>query len=378
MSGQRGDGDDVGAGARRGAGDDRLNVRRSDYGDAGLMAWWKHAYTTDILTRNTFFQSPDWNHCWHDHFVAGDRRRESVLLGVERDGATVAVVPLFMQRRAAGPFTAWRYLLWIGDRLAQYPDMATTEADPGPVWNTVLAWLTREYPDAWLFLRDVLPESTVSAVGHRDARRGDGEEYLRIDLEGLDEQGYVARCAPHMQREIRRARKRLETEGKRIGMTWQAVVAPSAEEVDQLIALNRARFGAASWFADRRNAAFFRDLATRMGQELLLSSVGQEGAPQHVMASYLHGGTVHYVLSGFDERAKTLSPGTMNLDRSICWAIGQGYRYFDFLRGDEGYKREFHPERRRSFHIEWSFPRSGPRRNLAMAMQRLRGVGRMA
>ncbi|MBR9975068.1 MAG: GNAT family N-acetyltransferase, partial [Bacteroidetes bacterium] len=278
--------------------------------------------------------------------------------------------------RAAGPLTAWRYLLWIGDRLAQYPDIATTEADPGPVWNAVLAWLAREYPDAWLTLRDVLPESTASAIKQHGARRSEGEEYLRLDLRGLDADSYVARCAPHMQREIRRARKRLHAERGTAGLSWRAQRAPAIEDVDQLITLNQTRFGPASWFADERNAAFFRDLAARADRELLLTSIMQGERTLHVMASYLHGNTLHYVLSGFDERAKAMSPGTMNLDHTICWAIGEGYRYFDFLRGDEGYKREFHPEQRRSIHLEWRFPASEARRKLARTMQRLRrGAG---
>ena len=361
-----------------------MNVRRSGYDDHALMAWWERAYATDNLARNTYFQSPAWNRTWCAHFVDGDPRRESVLLRVERGGTIIAAVPLFLQRRSAGPLTLWHYLLWIGDRLAQYPDMATTEADAAEVWNAVHAWLSREYRGGWLLLRDVLPESTAATLRPGRAPTQDapsagirvlgGETYLRVKLEGVDEDSYVRRCTSHMQREIRRARKRMQSEQRPTGLRWHARRGPSVTELNALIALNRARFGGASWFADHRSSAFLRELAAASPQDILYTSIEQNGTPLHAMLSYLHGHTVHYVLSGLDETARSLSPGTANLDRTICWAIGQGYRYFDFLRGDEPYKRDFAPECRESADLEWALPRAGGRRRLAAAMQRLRGV----
>ena len=345
-----------------------MTVRRSDDGDRALAEWWEEAYSQDYLTRNTFFQSPVWCRTWREHYVDPDPRRESVLLRVEDEGRIVAAVPLFLQRRDAGPLTAWRYLLWIGDGLAQYPDMVTTAGDTAAVWRAVRAYLASEFRGAWLLLRDVLPDSTVASASEGAVSRK-GETYLRLDLRGGDETTYVAGCVPHMRKEIHRARRLLaRTDGPR----WRAERAPDEDAVQRLIDLNRTRFGTASWFADERNAVFFRTLCARAGGEVLLTTVEASGVPVHMMASYLHGGTVHYVLSGFDTAAKALGPGTLNIDRSIAWAMREGFRYFDFLRGDEDYKREFNPEERTSVDLEWSFPGSGARRKLARAAQRLR------
>lgn len=348
-----------------------MKVSMTDFDDRELAAWWDDAYESDRLIRNTFFQSRVWNACWFEFFVAGDPRRELALLRVEHDGAIVAVVPLFVQRRDAGPLIAWRYFLWIADRLAQYPDMVTTEANTSSVWDAVLRFLSASRPDAWIQLRDVLPESTGASIAVPGLLRTEGEAYLRLDLRGQDEVSYLQRCAPHMQREIHRARRLLARDET---LQWRAVRNPAPPFVDRLIVLNRERFGAASWFAADSNADFFRALCERAGDEVLLTIVEREGAAVHVMASYLHGGTMHYVLSGMDIRYRKLSPGSMNLDRSIRWAMREGFTYFDFLRGDEAYKREFSPEERCSVDLEIPAASGNTRRALARAAQRLRQI----
>lgn len=346
-------------------------VSKTDFSDRELAAWWDDAYESDRLIRNTFFQSRVWNECWSEFFIAGDPRRELALLRVERNAAIVAAVPLFLQRRDAGPLTAWRYFLWIADQLAQYPDMVTTEADTTAVWDAVLHFLSDTYPDAWIQLRDVLPESTAAAIAAPGLARTEGESYLRLALRGQDETGYVQRCLPHMQREIHRARRLLASDEP---LQWKAERNPTKAIIERLIEMNRERFGAASWFAAESNAVFFRTLCARAGDEVLFTVVEKEAEAVHIMASYLHGGTMHYVLSGMDLRYKKLSPGSMNLDRSIGWAMREGFAYFDFLRGDEPYKREFSPEERTSVDLEIPAASGNTRRAFARAAQRLRQI----
>ncbi|MBE0645172.1 MAG: GNAT family N-acetyltransferase [Bacteroidetes bacterium] len=357
-----------------GAGPD-VQISRSNFDDDLLRNWWTDSYNSGILARNTFFQSWEWNSTWHDHFVRDDRRRELVLLRVEKQGRIVAAVPLFLQQRNAGPIRAWRYLLWIADRLSQYPDLVTTERDAVALWPAIQAFMHREYPDAWMTLHDVLPESTAASFFAEGGERSPGEPYLRVVLAEGNEAIRLGNCSPHMQREILRARRLLEKEDR---LEWRCHQSPDATLIEQLIVLNRARFGKASWFADERNTAFFRALSGVMDNELVISEVSDGGTPIHLMASYLHGDTVHYVLSGMNEDAKRFSPGTMNLDCTLRWAMRQGYRYFDFLRGDEGYKREFAPEERMSVHLTIPAVRGRTRWTLARAMQKGRkAVDRM-
>lgn len=53
---------------------------------------------------------------------------------------------------------------------------------------------------------------------------------------------------------------------------------------------------------------------------------------------------VFFYQAGFDPTFKTLSPGTMLVAHTIRRAISENKEEFDFLRGDEGYKRRWQPQ----------------------------------
>jgi CelD/BcsL family acetyltransferase involved in cellulose biosynthesis len=325
------------------------SVSRADFKDEKLRSWWSDAYHANRIVRNTFFQSWEWNSSWFDHFVRDDVRRELVLLRIEKEGSIVAAVPLFLQKRNAGPLRVWRYFLWLADGLSQYPDLISTETDTETLWRAIMHYLHREFADAWLTLHDVLPESTVPVMFASPGKgQLPGELYLRLLLETDNEDDFLQRCVPHLRRNIQRTRRFLEQNPQ---VRWNAYPAPGADLVERMISLSRQRFGGASWFADENSAAFFRSLCSQIGNELLISVISEDDCPVHIIASYLHGGTLHYVLSGMDDRAKRWRPGIMNLDCTIRWAAREGYRYFDFLRGDDPYKLEFNPEQRMSIHL---------------------------
>lgn len=344
-----------------------MNVTRTTFEDAALRDWWKQSYEARHLTRDTFFQSWNWNRLWCAYFVEPDPRRELVLLKVEAEGSLIAAVPLFLQMRRAGPLTAWRYLLFLGDRLAQYTDLITMKADAAPIWSAVLEWIEATQPGSWLLLHDVLPESTVAGAGLH-ASHDAGELYLRLPIGGEDADSLIERADTHMRREVRRTRRIFEREH---ALTWSAVRTPDRHLVDALIRLNRARFGDASWFADESHRAFFHDAVAAAGGEAVFTVLRHDDDIVHIMASWIHGGSMLYVLSGMDEQYKRYSPGTMNLDRSIRYAMEEGCGFFDFLRGDERYKLEFNPQQRRSEHCTLHTTRSLLRYRAARAAQRL-------
>ncbi len=345
-----------------------MTVTRSDYDDAALRAWWEDAYSSSSLRCDTLFQSLAWNRNWYEHFVRDDPRRELYLLKIESDREIIAVAPMFLQIRSAGPLTAWRYLLFLGDRLAQYTDLITLQAETAPLWHAILQYLEAELPGSWIELHDVLPASTARQADMQ-AEKTRGETYLRIPLAKLDSTRLPDHCVPHMRREILRARKTFSADSS---WRWEAVSAPGEDLVSALMDLNRARFGEASWFAEKLHRDFFNALSGDAGEELLFTVLRHNDDIAHVMVSYSHGTSMLYVLSGMDERFRKYSPGSMNLDRSICHAAEHGYTYFDFLRGDEKYKQEFRPEQRTSEH--WTLQSGGPglRYRIARTAQNLR------
>lgn len=342
-----------------------MTVRAIDWTDERALAWWHACYTAGTLYRNTFFQSPAWVLTWKRHYVDTHPRRESLLLAAEEQGQLVALVPLFVHNRHFGPFRGWRSLHLVGERLAQYPDIVTDAADREAVWTAITAHLDDAYPDAWLEIRDVLPEST--AFGLSGVVDEEGECYLRLPLRGLTPDTLETSTADHMRRELSRTRKRLATDAT---LHWEFVTAPDEAILTALIGLNRQRFGSASWFEDAASQRFFLDLCAMAGDESWCAVLRREGMIVSLLMGHAHGDSMLYLLSGIDAQHRSLSPGTMNLGRTIAHAAELGYAYFDFLRGEEAYKREFNPEERQSRHLMRIPPAARSRKRLADGARR--------
>jgi CelD/BcsL family acetyltransferase involved in cellulose biosynthesis len=58
-----------------------------------------------------------------------------------------------------------------------------------------------------------------------------------------------------------------------------------------------------------------------------------------------------FYITGFDKRYATFSPGTVIVAHAIREAICNGYRVFDFLRGDEPYKFSLGAELRQTENV---------------------------
>jgi CelD/BcsL family acetyltransferase involved in cellulose biosynthesis len=342
-----------------------MTVRTLDWKDERALAWWHLRYDDGALYHNTFFQSPEWIHAWKRHYVDTHPRRKSLLIAVEEKGTLLALAPLFLHERSIGPLRVWRSLHLIGERLAQYADIVTDTKDTKAIWTAIIGYLHAEYPDAWLELRDVLPESTAYWLA--DSADTEGEWYYRLPLHGLTPESLEGNAQAHMRRELSRARKRLSTD---TALTWQFVTAPDASLLSELVRLNRKRFGTDSWFESGISRDYFFELCQAALKETWCAVLRSEERIASMLMGHSHGGCLLYLLSGIDEEFRSLSPGTMNLGRTIAYAAEQGFAYFDFLRGDEQYKCEFNPEARRSRHIVILAPKAGTRKRLAESMRK--------
>jgi CelD/BcsL family acetyltransferase involved in cellulose biosynthesis len=93
-------------------------------------------------------------------------------------------------------------------------------------------------------------------------------------------------------------------------------------------------------FASPRFAAFHADIAEQMLRDnrLRLRCLYLDGTPAAVEYSFLGSDTLFYYQGGFEPALAEHRPGWLCFALALQSAIEQGYRTFDFLRGDEGYK----------------------------------------
>lgn len=78
---------------------------------------------------------------------------------------------------------------------------------------------------------------------------------------------------------------------------------------------------------------------------LRLSVLEVEDQPIGALYSMREERTYFFYQSGFDPRFAGLSPGSILVGETIRRAISEGATTFDFLRGDEPYKRRWRPQR---------------------------------
>jgi CelD/BcsL family acetyltransferase involved in cellulose biosynthesis len=68
------------------------------------------------------------------------------------------------------------------------------------------------------------------------------------------------------------------------------------------------------------------------------------GRPIAVEYGFVGNDTIYYYQGGFDPAASDERPGWLCFSVSLRRAIDEGYRAYDFLRGDESYKASWNAE----------------------------------
>ena len=89
----------------------------------------------------------------------------------------------------------------------------------------------------------------------------------------------------------------------------------------------------------RLHRSFATDLAALW--QLWLTTLDLDGAPAAAWYGFTYRDTVYFYQSGRDPRLDRESVGLVLMGAMIRRAIERGYRRFDFLRGEDGYKRQW-------------------------------------
>jgi CelD/BcsL family acetyltransferase involved in cellulose biosynthesis len=148
-----------------------------------------------------------------------------------------------------------------------------------------------------------------------------------------------------------RAWRRLRREG---AATFELADAGNLEElIDGFFRLHAERWEAEAQpgvLADPALQGFHRDVAAAMlaRGRLRLHALRFEGRVAAVLYAFAQGDRLFGYLTGFSPRLAAASPGGVMIWRAMSAAIDEGLRVFDFLRGDEPYKRRWGAEERRN------------------------------
>jgi CelD/BcsL family acetyltransferase involved in cellulose biosynthesis len=95
-------------------------------------------------------------------------------------------------------------------------------------------------------------------------------------------------------------------------------------------------------------------LARRLAERgwLWLVVLTLDGQPIAARYDFVYGGKVWCMQGGWDPAHQDLNPGTLMTGEVIAWAIAKGLSEYDFLGGEDHYKRRWAEAERRLLDLE--------------------------
>ena len=280
----------------------------------------------------TPFQTWEWNSTWHRHM---GRSKRPNLVGIYEGEDLLALLPLV---RHPAPWPCYRF------------------AATGP--SDVLGPLVRN---------DAPPEVLGELTGWVDSQRGlvdlhqirEGSLWCRtlgtgseqatcllLDLPKTYDE-YLQTLSKSLRYDCRRFEKKAFSDD---GYRFEEVRDERVEAgLEHLFEVHRRRWrkrGLPGAFLGRI-VPFQKDWASQAQKRgwLWLTLLHQGSECVGGIYAMRMGRTCYFYQAGFDPGSKNVSPGTVLVAYTIRRAIQNGVEVFDFMRGDEPYKRRWKPQR---------------------------------
>jgi len=292
------------------------------------------------------FMSWAWHRAWTESAPPAEVAASEALVLRGARGAVQAVVPLSV-RRASFHRVPTTVLTWAtGD--VGCPDhldvLATPEADVA-----ALAPVLVDLPWQILILSNLAPDAAAARrlceaiAGHGYAvRRRTLWRCPDLDLCG-DWDRYLATLTPTRRQTLRRKERNLRRDHAMAITDYDGARLEDGLRVLMTLHARRWDGGGEGVFRDpavrRLHERFAAELAAR-GQ-LWLTTLDVDGEPGAAWYGFALHDTVFFYQSGRDPRWERESVGQILMGAMIRRAIERGYRRFDFLRGEDAYKRHW-------------------------------------
>ncbi len=298
---------------------------------------------TEALVAPTPFCSPGWLRAWNG--ALGEKQRSSLEAWVVKagDGSIAGLVPLM--REQLGFHLPGQGVLLGADDLGA-PDHCDLLL-PSPDAARQLVGVLEEHHWERLRIANLAPMAPMATAladelvlrGHLAQRRW-GSSCFFIDLPP-DVDAYMALLGARFREGVRRKDRKLH---KQFRAEFRESSTPDRDTVLQtLFRWNRERFGPGSTFHDprleRMIMEFCRWLAGR--GTLRLWEMRCDGRLAAAWLGFGWGDALYFYQAGWDREFAPQGIGTVLTLRMIEQAIAEGYKRFDFLRGDEPYKQHW-------------------------------------
>jgi CelD/BcsL family acetyltransferase involved in cellulose biosynthesis len=282
----------------------------------------------------TPFQTWEWQSAWWRHFSRLKRPR---LILVHEGDDLVGLVPLTVSK---GP---WRALRAMGSGASDYLHPLARAGYEEQVGSALAEHLAEAKDFDLLDLHQVRETQPIART--KLAEPTEQATCLVLDLPDSYD-AYLGTLGKSLRYDVRKLDKSLFNEGR---ATVQQVEAREiVQGMEMLFEQHKKRWrkrGLPGAFIGRLQT-FHQDWATHAIDKgwLWLSILRLDGEAVGAIYAMALGNTCYYYQAGFDPAKGSISPGTLLVAATIRRAIDEGKTQFDFLRGDEPYKRRWKPQ----------------------------------
>ncbi|MGE5256606.1 MAG: GNAT family N-acetyltransferase [Hyphomicrobiales bacterium] len=292
----------------------------------------RHQETEDRLVWGSPFVLPGWIKAWWNTFTPSSELR---LVSVKQNGRVIGIAPLRTEGRTA-------CLVGSSD-VCDHLDLVVAADQKREFCEFLLNRLKSEGLDH-LELEPVRPDSVIMTTLLPVAReRGFpttavAEDVLfELALPGSWD-SYLTLLSGKQRHEVRRKLRRLE-EGRPHRFRMLDDPEGLSRGINDFLVLFRQNREDKARFMDERMEAFFRSLAASL-PEMRIGFLDVDEMPAAaVLCCDLHS-TRYLYNSGYDAGLRHLSVGILSKLLSIREGIQRGLQSYDFLKGDETYKRQ--------------------------------------
>jgi CelD/BcsL family acetyltransferase involved in cellulose biosynthesis len=340
----------------------------------------------DLLARSTsdtVFLRWEWIHTWWTHF---QQNRQLLIVAARRDGALVGIAPFFVEQPARfGP----RLLQFCSTELApDYLDLIVAPGEEGEVAPALVRQVLSQR-DQWdkADLRDLRPDALLLTyrTGLTQYRTEKSTEFVcpYIPIDGDFETYCAGRRSSGLSSSNLKQRERILFTEKGVTLrrcTEESLLREAMEQLFELHDQRKRVQNCESAFTAPGVRRFHLDLSRQFLSEKILDLRFLMAGSKPVSVSYgfNYHRRAYYFQSGYDPDWSRLSVGAVLLRLTIQDAFREGFKEFDFLKGEESYKRLWTQRYREE--IEWIVYNKNARGalegTLAAVRNSLRGIKR--
>jgi CelD/BcsL family acetyltransferase involved in cellulose biosynthesis len=281
---------------------------------------------------------------WIDAFSP----RDLLILAVRDGEDLVGVAPLLIYRQDGK-----RILAFAGGGVSDYLGLLCERSREAEVVDAVLEWADGCSNWDLLELTDIPADSSLLTLPVFQSQTYEHDSVSILHLPA--DRGELLRTFSKRQRSnLRNAASRLQRAGG--GYIETATPETLSEFFDDLFRLHTTRWslsGQPGVLHDESTRNFHRYCAPALLAQRILQihRLRTEERTIAIIQSLWDRGTVFCYMQGFDPAYAALSPGTQLMFAVIEEAQEQGFRRFDFLRGQEAYKQHWRAEPQPTYRI---------------------------